>query len=362
MAKKEHLKILEKGVNFWNKWRINNHETIPDLKGVDLRAKNLIGIDFMNADLSYANLSRANLSRASLSGAKLIEANLNNTILRNAYILSAYLNKASLKNAILDKADLSCAFLVRADLRNASLSETDLTWTILIGADLTGADLEFSILINTDFTDAYLSDCSIYGISTWDLILKNTIQKNLRITRRLPLTPHITVDNIEVAQFIYLLLNNEKIRHIIDTITTKVVLILGSFNPERKIVLEAIRDELRNYDYITILFDFDKPINRDTQETLTTLARLSKFIIADITSPKSIPQELISIVETLPSVPVQPLLVKGKKRWGMYDHIKRYISVLPLQYYQTLNELKILLKEKIITNLEAKVIELRSKN
>ena len=39
----------------------------------------------------------------------------------------------------------------------------------------------------------------------------------------------------------YLLLNNEEIRHVIDTITSKVVLILGRFMPERKAILDAIR-------------------------------------------------------------------------------------------------------------------------
>jgi hypothetical protein len=45
--------------------------------------------------------------------------------------------------------------------------------------------------------------------------------------------PEITVDNIEVAQFIYLLLHNQKIRDVIDTITSKVVLILGRFSEKR---------------------------------------------------------------------------------------------------------------------------------
>lgn len=31
----------------------------------------------------------------------------------------------------------------------------------------------------------------------------------------------------EVAQFVYLLLNNERVRHVVDTITAKVVLILA---------------------------------------------------------------------------------------------------------------------------------------
>ena len=39
----------------------------------------------------------------------------------------------------------------------------------------------------------------------------------------------VTTDDIEVAQFLYLLINNKKIRNVIDTITSKVVLILGRF-------------------------------------------------------------------------------------------------------------------------------------
>jgi len=80
----------------------------------------------------------------------------------------------------------------------------------------------------------------------------------------------IQVDDLEVAQFIYLLLNNERIRHVIDTITSKVVLILGRFTDERKAVLEAIRDELRKRDYLPVLFDFQKPDNKDLTRTVHT--------------------------------------------------------------------------------------------
>ena len=54
-----------------------------------------------------------------------------------------------------------------------------------------------------------------------------------------------------MAQFIYLLLHNEKIREVIDTITSKAVLILGRRTPARKAVLDAIRDELRRRNYFT---------------------------------------------------------------------------------------------------------------
>ena len=84
----------------------------------------------------------------------------------------------------------------------------------------------------TDFTDADLTGCRIYGISAWGLKLEGAKQQNLIITRSDE--PEITVDNIEVAQFIYLLLHNEKIRDVIDTITSKAVLILGRFTESAK--------------------------------------------------------------------------------------------------------------------------------
>jgi hypothetical protein len=90
--------------------------------------------------------------------------------------------------------------------------------------------------------------------------------------------PKITVDNVEVAQFIYLMLHNEKIRHVIETVPSKAVLILGSFTPARKAVLDAIRDELRRYDYLPMMVDFQNPggalpvERRNYIETVSTLA------------------------------------------------------------------------------------------
>ena len=100
----------------------------------------------------------------------------------------------------------------------------------------------------------------------------------------------ITVDNLEVAQFIYLLLHNENIRQVIDTITSKAVLILGRFTPERKAVLDAIREALRHRNYLPILFDFEAPGSRDFTETISTLAHMARFIIADLTEPSSLPK------------------------------------------------------------------------
>src|SRR5262249_35126497 len=159
-----------------------------------------------------------------------------------------------------------------------------------------GTNLTYARLVDADLTDADLTGCRIYGVSAWGLKLSDkTRQRNLIITRWMRNEPEITVDDIEVAQFIYLLVNNQKIRNVIDTITSKVVLILGRFTNERKAVLDALRAELRKRNYLPILFDFDKPASRNTDETITLLARMARFVIADISDAKSILQELRAI-------------------------------------------------------------------
>ena len=285
----------------------------------------------------------ANLSKAKLHNTFLYEALLNGANLHNASLSDANLRGADLSNTELGFADLSFADLGRAKLCNARLSNTYLVNAHLVETNLRGAELR---------------DCCVYGISAWELKLDKTIQTNLIITR--PSDPAITVDNLEVAQFIYLLLHNEKIRDVINTITTKVVLILGRFG-EHKSILDAIRDAIRKYNYSPVLFDFDKPLTRDFTETVSTLAHLARFIIADITSPSSIPQELQAIVPTL-AVPIQPLLAGSEKDYSMFSDLsKKYHWVLPIHKYNDLNDLLVSLPGGVIAPAEAKARELEKR-
>jgi len=110
----------------------------------------------------------------------------------------------------------------------------------------------------TRYSGADLTGCRIYGVSGWGLKLSaETQQRGLIITPKSE--PEITADDIEVAQFLYLLIHNEKLRKVIDTITSKVVLVLGRFSEERKVVLDAVRDALRKRDLLPIIFDFAIP-------------------------------------------------------------------------------------------------------
>ncbi len=296
--------------------------------------------DTLNVDLQGANLSKADLSHLDITGQE-----LSNTVLAQANLNGSTLRVANLQDADLSHANLCGANLEKADLTRANLSE----------ADLSRANLNSSILIETTLIRANLTECSIYGISAWNVHLDEAIQKSLIITTSSE--PTITVDNLKVAQFIYLLLYNKEIREVVDTITSKVVLILGRFTPARKVVLDAIKAELRKRDYSPVLFDFEKPTNRDITETISTLAHLARFVIADITDPKSIPQELAIIVPHLPSVPVQPLLQASEREYGMFEHFRKYHWVLPEYRYKDLDSLLLSLAESVIAPAERKAKE-----
>jgi hypothetical protein len=266
--------------------------------------------------------------------------------------------RIDLSKAKLCRVDLFGADLWRADLSGADLSEADLFGANLEEANLREANLTEARLVRTNLRGADLTGCRVYGISAWDLVLEGAEQKNLIITP--DDEAEITVDNLEVAQFIYLLLHNEKIRDVIDTITTKAVLILGRFTPERKAVLDALREELRKRDRTPIVFDFDQPGSKNVTDTVKLLAQLARYIIVDLSDPSSAPYELgvISMLG-LDSTPVVPLIAGAQRPFPMLDDVLRKPWSTRLVRYQDLDDIRGNLDEVLIKIAEAKVQELR---
>jgi uncharacterized protein YjbI with pentapeptide repeats len=323
------------------------------LSGANLRDANLSGAILFSANLSGANLRDANLSEASPSGADLSGADLRDANLRGANLRDANLFRAILRGANLRGANLYAANLRGADLRAADLGGADLS-----EANLSEADLSEASLVETILVDAILINCRIYGISAWGVkFSKGTKQQDLIINPREEL--EVTVDDLEVAQFVYLLLHNEKIRDVIDTVGKKGVLLLGRFTEGRIAVIERLREALRQRGYLPIVFNFDKPETKDFTETVRLLAGLSKFVIADITNPKSAPLELQATVPEI-MVPFRPIIEEGEKPFAMLQDlwIRHREWVFEPIYYSSVDALIASLDEKIIRPAEARFVEL----
>jgi hypothetical protein len=127
MANPLHLKILEQGVHYWNEWRRDNADAIPNLREANLGGSRLGDAHLALADLggallSSANLIDADLFRANLRGATLYMANLS-----RAVIGEANLRDASLRGANLNGANLRGAKLARATIGYTTFADVDLS-------------------------------------------------------------------------------------------------------------------------------------------------------------------------------------------------------------------------------------------
>jgi hypothetical protein len=83
---------------------------------------------------------------------------------------------------------------------------------------------------------------------------------------------------------------------------------------------------------------------------------MARFIIADLTDPSSIPQELQAIIPSV-RVPVQPLLLEGSSLYSMFNDFdpQDFHWVLPVYQYKEPEQLLAALATKVIAPAEAKV-------
>ena len=258
----------------------------------------------------------------------------------------ADLSRADLSGAILWDADLS-----EADLTGTELSRADLSRANLSRAELSRADLTRAVLVETNLIGATLTQCPVYGISVWNVQLEGAKQDNLVIKRYGE--PTITVDNLEVAQFIYLLLNHKKLRDVFNTVTERGVLLLGRFSGGGLEVLQAIAAKLREESYLPIIFDFERPQDRNYTETIKTLTGLARFVIADLSGP-SVPQELYATIPHF-KIPFVPIIEANRKPFAMSLDLLEYPWVVrPPVTFATKEELIQLMPARVIAPAEEK--------
>ncbi len=369
MANEELSNILSKGSYHWNEWRRKhptrkidlrranlaglNIEKINlsrvDLGEADLRGTYLWGANLTEANLRGANLRKAKLGEAHLSGTNLTETDLGEADLHGAELSRAHLSKAIFDGATFRGANLSHADLQGANLQHVNLSGTDLSYADLQEADLTGADLSGSALVRTNLWGATLTNCRVYGVAVWDVELEGVNQLNLIITPDDQST--IAVDDLEVAQFIYLLLNHKKLRNVLNAVTKKGVLILGRFGGGGLEVLQAVADKLRGMSYLPIIFDFKRPQDHDYTETVKTLTGMVRFVIVDLSGP-SVPQELYATVPYF-AIPFVPIIEKGRNSYAMFVDLLKYDWVLrPLIEFTSVEELLARMPTEVIDPAE----------
>jgi hypothetical protein len=149
-------------------------------------------------------------------------------------------------------------------------------------------------------------------------------------------------------------LDGEGVSRMLSDIAVVSVLILGRFTAQRKAILDAIRKALATppRQYIPIVFDFEKPNDRTLIGSIVRFASNSRFVIADLSNPKSVPAELQAIVPLLVTTPVIPIIEATQREYPVSDDILSRQSVMPVVRYRDEAHLMSLLDAQILLPAE----------
>lgn len=157
-------------------------------------------------------------------------------------------------------------------------------------------------------------------------------------------------------------LDDANFGELMSEMTKRRVLILGRFTGRRLKILKAIQARLEEHPnrYKAELFVFDRPELRDLVESIIGFAAFSRFIVADLSEPKSIQSELEAIVPHFMSLPVVPIINRTGKEYATFSSIRRRQNVVqPTVRYRDLDDLLEKLDGEVVPNAEAKLDEVR---
>jgi len=183
MANEEHLKIIKKGVDTWNQWRLENKSIQPDLRGADLRGLNLAGINLDDALLDNAKLMRTDLQNSTMKRVRIRNANLRWAILyrvnlQESQLIDSNFQEMNLSEAKFDKANIQNSVLKTAQLQNASFNDAIVKSVDFSQGSLIGATINKARLTDVNFTSVDLTGCVLCGS-----ILERVILANANLTK-----------------------------------------------------------------------------------------------------------------------------------------------------------------------------------
>jgi hypothetical protein len=290
--------VVLKGAATWNDWRARNPGPMtfsypnwyssPGPGGVQVKGRNIL--DFAGTNLSDALVLHATAEGLDLRG-------------------------AVIENTVFEEGDFSRASFDGATFHRARFTKTILTEASFDGASFIDCNLDRVNLVGASFHVKEIKETVVYGIAAWDLKTDlNMPQSKLVVERTYgfysdmvaaDVVP-LTVDDIELAQFVYYLTNHRKMRDTLNLLNERGVLLLGRFKDGGLKRLEDLREWFAGRQYMAMTFDFERPDNLDLIETVITMAGLSRFVVADLSGPR-VPEEVRSILEAVS----KPLLAVG---------------------------------------------------
>jgi hypothetical protein len=319
VATEDPAEILAQGAKAWNAWRKKNPQPLvfaqPQWYGSPIDPDQRVQVKGRNR-VDFRGLHFSDI-----------------TILK-PFAEARHVEESVWENCAIDEGDFSRAHFTGATFRNTRFNKTIFTDAVFAGATFINGNLNRVNLVGATFTVKEITETIVYGISAWDLQLsEETKQSKLVIEKTYELYSELVaqgkaltmVDDIELAQFVFHLSKNKKLRDTLNILNDRSVLILGKFRDGGQQRLDTIREWLRARGYMPMIFDFVRPEGLSLTETVVTMAGLAKFVIADL-SGSSVAAELQPILSQIK----KPLVVFGQP-YALLPDIEDQTSLITIR-------------------------------
>lgn len=333
MANLEHLEIFNRGPKIWNEWRKANPQIEPDL----------------SESFIYPHFARKEKDK------QLRKGDITSSDPKNPFnFFRTNFYKSSFESAIFPGADMRECYLYESDFSAAGFPGADFSGSMIRKAYCRGTDfsnakfvdcvLNNSTFIGVNFSGALIEGCNVYGVSAWEIFMDDkTIQKELFLHRdnfsrkNLAQTgdnPSL-VDDIALAQFLYFISQENGFGKSLKQLNKRTVLLLGKFKEGGLELLKSVGEMLRQRNYIPMIFDFDPSEHTNLIENVTTMAGLSRFVLANLEG-NSVPAELAKVTSNYRN----PLIgwIHDDKHKAVYAMFKDVAALENVQYFTYTNK------------------------
>lgn len=196
MANSEHLKLLNKGTGFWNKWRQEFPEIIPDLSETDFSRMPVMNYKMVpNSPLWYYDNApnRQSYAIADFRGKNLNNVNLQGVLFNGALLLATSFWNSNLKNADFENAILGGTLFVDTSLSEVKNLETCIhRWPSIIDHFTIRKSklLPSKFLRGLGFNDWEIESINLYNLDLTVGEIIDTQQKILELRAGKPIQIH----------------------------------------------------------------------------------------------------------------------------------------------------------------------------
>lgn len=316
------------------------------VNNTSMRSSSFNNGDFYRCEIRKSNISQSTFSGSDMTGSTWSVVDGRQSVFIKCNFASAEMHRFHGFQSNFKSSHWTNSILKTSDFRRANFEDCKMDGSTVRGCSFGSATMPFMKWINfsvadcdlrraeisdSTFENGKIKDCRIYGLAAWGVKFSQVEQSDLDISSKRDIS--IKCISVEYGIVISHFLHNESIKKYFETLSDKVVLILGRFTPSRKVFLEIIRYELKNAGYVPVLFDFDKPDTKDLTETVLALALSSRAICADLSDPRCIPHELAVIAPNVTAI-IHTLIETGHEPYAMFEDLLGRYRVIrrPLIY------------------------------